>query len=89
MTEKFSPKQKRQNNESELNKIILFNDDINTFDYVINLLMRYCKHNLYQAEQCAMLTHYKGKSVIKKGTFSELEPIASTLLEKGLSVEIA
>jgi len=89
MTEKFSPKQKRQNNESELNKIILFNDDVNTFDYVINLLMRYCKHNLYQAEQCAMLTHYKGKSVIKKGTFSELEPIASTLLEKGLSVEIA
>ena len=51
--------------------------------------MRYCDHNLYQAEQCAMLTHYKGKSVIKKGAYEELEPIASTLLDKGLSVEIA
>ena len=89
MTEKYSPEQKQHHDESELNKIVLFNDDVNTFDYVINLLMRYCEHNLYQAEQCAMLTHYKGKSVIKKGTYEELEPIASTLLDKGLSVEIA
>jgi len=88
MREKHSSKQKQQNVELDLYKIILYNDDVNTFDFVIEMLMRYCEHNLYQAEQCAMLTHFKGKSVVKKGTYEELEPIATTLLNKGLSVEI-
>jgi ATP-dependent Clp protease adaptor protein ClpS len=88
MTEKHSPKQKHQHTETKLHKIVLYNDEINTFDYVIEMLMRYCNHNLYQAEQCAMITHYNGKSIVKKGTYEKLEPIASTLLDKGLSVEI-
>ena len=88
MTEKHQPENLQNTSQTELNKIVLFNDDFNTFDYVIELLMRYCKHTMNQAEQCAMLTHYKGKSVVKKGTFDELEPIANTLLDKGLSVEI-
>ena len=88
MTEKQSPEQKQHYSEGELNKIVLYNDDINTFDFVIEMLMRYCDHNLYQAEQCAMLTHHKGKSIVKKGAYEELEPVASALLDKGLSVEI-
>jgi len=88
MTEKHSPKHAHKNKETKLNKIVLYNDEVNTFDFVIEMLMRYCDHNLYQAEQCAMLTHYKGKSIVKKGVFDKLEPIASTLLDKGLSVEV-
>jgi len=72
----------------DLYKIVLYNDNVNTFDFVIEMLMRYCNHTLYQAEQCAMLTHFNGKSTVKKGSYKELEPIATTLLEKGLSVEI-
>jgi len=88
MTEKHQPENFNKTSETKLYKIILFNDDVNTFDYVIELLMRYCNHTLSQAEQCALMTHYKGKSCIKKGEFDELEPIANTLLDKGLSVTI-
>jgi len=88
MAEKQQPKHFDKTSETKLYKIILYNDDVNTFDYVIELLMRYCNHTLSQAEQCALMTHYKGKSCIKKGDFDELEPIANTLLDKGLSVTI-
>ena len=88
MTEKYQPKDFEQTNDTELFKIILYNDDVNTFDYVIEMLMRYCNHSLTQAEQCAMLTHYKGKSIVKKGNIDVLVPIANTLLDRGLSVEI-
>ncbi len=88
MQENFAPKHKDESKEKELSKIVLYNDDVNTFDFVIEMLMIYCEHNINQAEQCAMLTHYKGKSIVKKGTYKKLEPIASALLDKGLSVEI-
>jgi len=88
MTEKHSPKQSHKKIETKLYKIVLYNDDVHTFDFVIEMLMRYCNHTLNQAEQCAFLTHYKGQSVIKKGTYQKLLPINSALLEKGLSVDI-
>ena len=88
MTEKHSPKKAHQNTETQLSKIVLHNDEVNTFDFVIEMLMRYCDHNSYQAEQCAMLTHHKGKSIVKRGAYNKLKPIASTLLDKGLSVEL-
>lgn len=74
--------------EDELNSIILFNDDVNTFEWVIECLVTYCKHDFIQAEQCAYIVHYSGKCQIKKGSFEQLKPICETLLEKGLSVEI-
>ncbi len=88
MTEKHQPENYNKSAETKVYKMVLYNDDFNTFDYVIEMLMRYCNHTLHQAEQCAILTHYKGKSLIKKGSFKDLEPIANTLLDKGLSVEI-
>jgi len=88
MTEKIFPKQKTRSLETKLFNIVLFNDDVHSFDYVIDLLMHYCEHDFIQAEQCALLTHFKGKSVVKKGVYKELKPIASALLERGLSVEI-
>lgn len=72
----------------ESRHLILFNDDVNTFDYVINMLVKYCKHEPMQAEQCAYIVHYNGKCEIKNGTFEELEPICTALLESGLSAEI-
>ena len=74
--------------EEELNHIVLYNDHINTFEWVIECLMAYCGHDTIQAEQCAYLVHYTGKCSIKKGTITKLTPICETLLEKGLTAEI-
>lgn len=68
--------------------IILYNDDVNTFDHVIHCLIKYCKHNDEQAEQCAMIVHYKGKCQVKNGAEIELKPICKALLDKGLSAVI-
>jgi len=70
------------------NEIVLFNDDINTFDHVIATLIRVCKHTSEQAEQCAILVHYKGKCTVKTGELTELKPQCTQLLEAGLSAEI-
>jgi ATP-dependent Clp protease adaptor protein ClpS len=69
-------------------EIILFNDDVNTFDHVIDSLVKYCKHEPVQAEQCAYIVHYNGKCGVKKGHYNKLRPICEALLEKGLSAEI-
>ena len=74
--------------EKELNHIILFNDDVNTFEWVIECLVNYCGHEQLQAEQCATIVHYNGKCSVKKGEFDTLRPICEALLEKGLSAEI-
>ena len=74
--------------EQELNNIILYNDDVNTFEWVIECLMNYCSHDSIQAEQCAHIVHYSGKCAVKKGTLEKLTPICQALLEKGLSAEI-
>lgn len=70
------------------NEIVLYNDDVNTFDHVIETLIHVCNHTAIQAEQCALLVHYKGKCTVKTGSFDELEPQCTSLLEAGLSAEI-
>jgi len=74
--------------EQNLNEIVLYNDDVNTFDHVIETLIYACEHTSEQAEQCSILVHYKGKCTVKTGTFKELEPKCSLLLDAGLSAEI-
>ena len=74
--------------ESNLNEIVLYNDDVNTFDHVINSLIFACEHTPEQAEQCSIIVHYKGKCTVKTGEFNELKPRCSMLLEAGLSAEI-
>ncbi|ESU28660.1 hypothetical protein FLJC2902T_12510 [Flavobacterium limnosediminis JC2902] len=69
-------------------EIILFNDDVNTFDHVIDTLMYVCDHEPLQAEQCALLVHYTGKCAVKTGSYKELEPLCSKLLQADLSAEI-
>jgi len=74
--------------EEDSPAIILYNDDVNTFDHVINCLIQFVDHNSIQAEQCALLVHNKGKCSIKKGDISDLIPIKSKLLMHKLNVEI-
>lgn len=74
--------------ESNQNEIILYNDDVNTFDHVINTLIYACEHTPEQAEQCSIIVHYKGKCTVKTGDYDELEPRCAMLLDAGLSAEI-
>ncbi|MEX0995908.1 MAG: ATP-dependent Clp protease adaptor ClpS [Flavobacteriaceae bacterium] len=74
--------------EQKNNEIVLFNDDVNTFDHVIETLVYACEHTPIQAEQCAWIVHYKGKCTVKTGSYEELEPRCSLLLDAGLSAEI-
>jgi len=69
-------------------QIVLYNDDFNTFEFVTETLIKVCKHDSIQAEQCTYLVHYKGKCSVKKGTYETLEPICTALLERGLTAEI-
>lgn len=69
--------------------IVLHNDAVNTFDWVIVNLIRYCGHTNLQAEQCAWFVHNKGKYTVKFGTYEDLEPICSVLCEKGLLAELS
>ncbi len=69
-------------------QIILYNDEFNTFEFVIESLIKVCKHEVLQAEQCTFLVHYKGKCSVKKGSYEELEPFCTALLERGLTAEI-
>ncbi len=90
----MSTKRKKQEDfeimdkEVSQNEIILFNDDVHTFEFVINSLMDVCDHSPEQAEQCTYLVHYKGKCAVKTGEYDELKPRCSRLLNLGLSAEI-
>ena len=74
--------------EVKMHEILLFNDDVNTFDFVIDSLIEVCEHTMEQAEQCTYLVHYKGKCAVKTGEFEELKPKCTLLLQRGLSAEI-
>ena len=69
-------------------EIVLYNDDVNTFDHVINCLIRVCKHTSEQAEQCAIIVHFTGKCAVKTGSLEELKPQCTRLLQLGLSAVI-
>ena len=72
----------------KLYSIVVYNDDVNTFDYVIDTLMEYCDHTYEQAEQCTLLIHFKGKCSVKNGDFEELEPVRTAITDRGISAEI-
>ena len=74
--------------EDEVYKLVVHNDDVNTFDFVIMCLIDICEHTPEQAEQCTMLIHYKGNCTVKTGELEKLKPMHQALLDKGLSSEI-
>ena len=71
-----------------LHNLIVWNDDVNTFDWVIESLIDICDHNELQAEQCAIIIHYKGKCGVKKGEFNSLRPQAEALINRGINATI-
>jgi len=72
----------------DIHNIVLYNDDVNTFEFVIESLVDLCDHEPIQAEQCAHIVHFKGKCGVKKGDFDTLKPICEELLRRGLSSKI-
>lgn len=73
---------------SEEYKVILYNDEVNTFDWVIECLIDICKHDELQAEQCALLVHYKGKAVVKVGGIEEMKNICEALCNRDLAAAV-
>jgi ATP-dependent Clp protease adaptor protein ClpS len=86
--EKVREKVREKEVTSKNNEIIVYNDDVNTFDHVIDTLMRVCEHTPEQAEQCSLIVHYNGKCTVKTGPLAKLKPQCTGLLDAGLSAEI-
>ncbi len=88
----YNSKSKKSIKTSDIKKggsnLILHNDSINSFNHVIDTLCEVCNHNEAQAEQCAFITHHKGKCDIKKGSREELIVIKEKLINRKLSVTI-
>jgi len=74
--------------EEELKRLILWNDDVNSFDYVIESLVEVCEHDPMQAETCAWIAHFKGKCPVKRGSFDDLKPYYTEMSNRKLTVEI-
>lgn len=73
---------------TDLRNLVVYNDDVNTFDHVIETLIKVCRHTQEQAEQCTMLIHYKGKCTVKVGSYEELMGMCTNLHQKDLSADI-
>jgi ATP-dependent Clp protease adaptor protein ClpS len=73
---------------TDLMDLVVFNDDVNTFDHVTRTLIKVCKHTPEQAEQCTLIIHYKGKCQVKNGTFDFLRPMREAICEAGIDARI-
>lgn len=77
-----------QTGTKKSNHLVLYNDDVNSFEYVIDSLVKVCSHDILQAEQCTYLVHYSGRCSVKVGTTAKLHPLCEALLERGLTATI-
>ena len=73
---------------THVQELIVFNDDFNTFDHVIETLVKVCKHTIEQAEQCTWLIHYRGKCTVKMGAYDFLKPMRDSICEAGIEARI-
>lgn len=74
--------------DTDVHNLVVFNDDVNTFDHVIDTLIDVCGHTPEQAEQCTLLIHYKGKCSVKNGSWEELVPMRNEICRRGISAEV-
>lgn len=72
----------------ESKSLVVYNDDFNTFQHVAETLIKVCKHDPLQAEQCTMLVHYKGKCAVKNGDMKKLKPMKEAISEAGITAKI-
>ena len=70
------------------NQLIVWNDDVNTFQWVIETLVEVCGHSFEQAEQCSLLIHFQGKYAVKEGMYEDLKPMCEAILDRGISATI-
>lgn len=70
------------------NNLVVHNDEVNTFDWVIQTLVDVCKHTEEQAEQCSLIIHYKGKCAVKSGYEKELQDMKNAILDRGIQATI-
>jgi ATP-dependent Clp protease adaptor protein ClpS len=85
---KRNPHQDSDDDTSDKRTLVLHNDDVHTFEYVIEALIKICRHEYLQASQCASITHFNGKCDIRRGTYSELKVMKDALIVKELTVTI-
>jgi ATP-dependent Clp protease adaptor protein ClpS len=88
MKEKTLHKDDKLNSGSESGSLILYNDDINTFEHVIKSLVEVCDHDAVQAEQCALIVHFKGSCEVKLGVVEVLNAMSRSLNAKGLNSKV-
>lgn len=74
--------------DTDESELVVFNDDINTFDHVTKILIKVCQHTPEQAEQCTLIIHYTGKCTVKKGTRAKLKPMCEAILDAGIQAAI-
>jgi ATP-dependent Clp protease adaptor protein ClpS len=86
--QKDHPASAQKESKTIIRELILFNDDVNTFDFVIETLIEVCKHEPEQAEQCALIAHHNGKCMVKTGDYTELKPLYEEMTLRGLTVSI-
>ena len=89
MTETLIEEKVESKNQHVSDKdLLIYNDEINTFQHVIDSLVKVCKHEIIQAEQCTWIIHYNGKCAVKKGEFESLKPMRDALCERGIDAKI-
>jgi ATP-dependent Clp protease adaptor protein ClpS len=88
MKEKTLHKDDKLNSRNESGTLILYNDDINTFEHVIKSLVEICGHDSVQAEQCALIVHFKGSCEVKSGVVEVLNAMSRSLNSKGLNSKV-
>lgn len=88
LKEQKNPIDKIEDQLVEERNLVLYNDDYNTFDFVIDSLIEVCDHDPITAEQCTLIVHYKGKCTIKSGVLEELKPLRKEMTNRGLTVSI-
>ena len=69
-------------------QLIVWNDDVNTFEWVIETLMEICRHTYEQAEQCAYIIHFRGKYAVKHGSYEELKPMCDAITDRGIGATV-
>lgn len=74
--------------QEDVKSLVVHNDEFNTFDHVINTLIKVCRHDVHQAEQCTYIIHFKGKCAVKRGEMNELKPMKDGITDAGISATI-
>ena len=72
----------------EPHSLVVWNDEVNTFEWVIETLIEVCGHTYEQAEQCSYIIHYRGKYAVKQGSYDELKPLCDAITERGIGATV-